>query len=197
MTQPVTPVAGPVVDPETPEAHVSPEAEPTEPSFRPIDSQEALDALIQKRVARAEKSAEKKFNETLATLQAKIDGFESEKLTDTEKRDKRIAELEKAVQERDEKLTKLERAKTVSELAHEAKLPKKLWDRVQGDTEDEIAADIQELLEAYPTPESKDEGKKKPPSQGATVKVQPTGSDGETEETADAILEAIAPRYRG
>lgn len=200
MPEPVDPVETDVdTDTETAaDVRTSTATESADDGFKPITSQEEFDSRLKNRLERAERSTEKKFNAQIKELTDKIAGFENEKLSDAEKRDKRLAELEKALQERDEKLTKLERAKIVSELAHDAKLPKKLWDRVKGDTEDEIAADIQELLEAYPTPESKDDkGAKKPPSQGATVKVQPTGSDGEIEESADAILESISPRYRG
>lgn len=181
---------------ETPDAHVSPETkpEPEKASFQAITTQEEFDAAIKQRIARAEKSAEKKAQAVVADLEAKIKGYEDAQLTADQKKDKRISELEKALGERDTELTKLQRDKLITNLASEHGLPKKLWGRVQGNTEDEITSDIQELLEAIPAAETKDA--KKPPTQGGTVRVQPSGDSGEPMEDADAILEAISPRYR-
>ena len=200
MTVPVPPVAdapaAPTADPvdSAPEVRTSPESDPTDGNFRPINSQEEFDNALKKRLERAEKSTAKKYDQQIADLTAKLESYENEKLSEQEKLTKRAEAAEKAAQERDTELTKLKRDRLVADLAHEAGLPKKLWDRVRGDDDDSIIADIYELMETIPKPDSKDG--KKPPSPGSTVKVQPTGSDGETEETAESIIAKMSPRYR-
>lgn len=177
---------------DTSDARTSSESEPAEESaFRAITSQEEFDAAIKQRIARAEKSAEKKAQTKLQELETKLQEHENAKLSEEEKRNKRLTELEKAIQEREEKITELERSKLVSDIASELKLPKKLWGRVVGNTEDEVRADIEDIMSDLPKPTES----KKPPSQ--TVKVAPSGDSGEPADDADAILDSLSPRYRG
>ena len=181
---------------ETPEdqpsdARTQPES-PDDSGFKPIQSQEEFDAALKKRLERAERSTEKKFQAQMKELQEKLQEHENAKLSEEEKRNKRLTELEKALKEREEKITELERGKLVSDVASELKLPKKLWDRVRGDTEDEVRADIEDMLSDLPKPTEA----KKPPAQGGKLKVSPSGDSGDPTESADAILDSIDPRYR-
>ena len=184
---PETPDESPEVRTPSAEKPEAPELE-----FKPIESQEEFDARLKNRLERAERSAEKKSAAAIKELEAKLKAHEDAKLSEEEKRNKRLTELEKAVQEREEKITELERSKLVSDIASELKLPKKLWGRVVGNTEDEVRADIEDIMSDLPQPAET----KKPPAPGGTVKVAPSGDNGEPAETADAILDAIDPRYR-
>lgn len=173
-----------VADPVTP-------AEPTVVEFTPItlDSQEATDNFVKDRVARATRAAEKKVEGEKKALQDKIDAFENEKLTDDQKKDARAAAAEKLAQERGDELTKLTRELLVRDNAGD--LPKSLWDRVRGDTEDEIIADIATLLEGVPAAPS---APGRPPTQSPMVRVQPVGTDPDPGLNAEDIIKQLAER---
>ncbi|MEC4833761.1 DUF4355 domain-containing protein [Mycobacteroides chelonae] len=159
--------------------------------FKPITSQADFDARLKDRLDRANKSAQKKFDAQIKDLSEKLKAFEDEKLTDAQKKDKRLDEITNALAERDKTIAQFERERLVGDVASELGLPRKFWDRVRGEDEDAIRQDIASLLEDLPT---------KPvnaPPHNSTVRVQSTGDDGEPELTAEAILEGISPRARG
>jgi hypothetical protein len=166
--------------------HVESEATDT---FKPIGSQAEFDAALKQRLARAEKSAEKKFTTRVAELEDIVHQFENEKLSEDEKRDKRLQELTAALAERDDALKGHERSKLVSTLADDLGLPRKYHDRIRGDSEEDITADIQDFLEGLPKPDAK-------VRQSGTVKVQSTGDQGEPEITADSIFKNLPPHLR-
>jgi ribosome-binding protein aMBF1 (putative translation factor) len=167
------------------------ESEEAGDGFRAITTQDDFDAAIKQRIARAEKGAEKKFSAQISELESIVHAFENEKLSEDEKKEKRLEELTASLAERDKTIKGFERDKLVTNLAAEHELPRKFWDRVRGDTEDDIAADIADLLDALPKAAAKTS-----PSSNGTVKVQSTGDDGEQPVSADAILSAIDPTYR-
>lgn len=164
----------------------------TEPkdSFKAITSQAEFDAALKGRLSRAEKAAEKKFQKQIDDLAKQIKEYDDSKLSDQERRDAKIAELTAAVAERDKTIAQNQREKLVYDIASENNLPKKFWDRVRGDTDEEIEADIKELLEALPAhiTTTSTQG---PPSRTTTTKVQTTGDSGEQELSADEILADI------
>lgn len=155
-------------------------------SFKPITTQTDLENVLKGRLKRAETAAEKKHTARIKELETIAHAYEQEKLTEDQKKDARISELTAALAERDEVITGHERSRVVGDLADTLKLPRKLWDRVRGNTEEEIEADIKLLLEDVPAPQRP----------GGTVKVQPTGGQGEQEITAEQVLAQINPRYR-
>jgi hypothetical protein len=158
-------------------------------SFKPITSQADLDALLKGRLTRAEKAAEKKFNSRIAELEGIVHAFENEKLSDDEKRDKKLQELTAALAERENALQGYARKELVAGLADEKQLPRKFWDRVRGDTEEEISADIDTLLEALPKAD-------KSTTRTGTVKVHASGDDGEKDLSAAAIIAQVDPNYK-
>ena len=155
--------------------------------FRPIDSQEALDAIVKARLERANKSAEKKYSKQIDELAAKLKQYEDAQLSADERKDKRLTELEQSLAEATDRYAKLERARTVESLAREMGLPEKFWSRVQGTTDDEIISDINDMLEGLPRAE-------KPsgiPSQAPKVSVQATNTDPEVEENPKQIVDKL------
>lgn len=159
--------------------------------FKPISSQEALDNLLKSRLERANKAAEKKYLKQVEELSAKIAEYETAQLSAEEKKDKRLTELEQSLVEATERYTKLERTRTVESLAREMGLPEKFWGRVQGDTDDEIISDINDMLEGLPRAE-RNSGV---PSQQPTVSVSSTGTEPEVEENAKNIVDKIGSLF--
>lgn len=170
------------------------DSEGGKPGFKPIvlDSQDAVDGFMKARIARVEKKYSD-YNDLKAKA-AHVDELEAASLSESEKLQKRLAEFEKLAADKEAELTKLQRDRVVSDVASEMGLPKKFWDRVRGDTDDEIISDITDLLEGLPKPE-KDKGS--PPGQSPKVKVQPTGSDPEVQMTAEDILKSIPRGFAG
>ena len=176
----------------------APDGAPDINAFKPITSQEDLDALISKRIARVEKKYEG-FDE-LKEKAAKFETVETEKMSEIEKA---VRRAEKAERERDDFKTKLsaaDRRDLVRDIADELGLPKKLASRVQGDSEDDIRADIKDLLSGLPSTESGESknGKqeKEPPSQSPKhKKISFTASGDEADQglevSADDILKEV------
>lgn len=166
------------------------ESESTD-EFKPIGSQEEFDKAVKGRIARAEKAAEKKLSGRVTELEGIVHAHEQEKLTEDQRRDARIEELTSALAERDTTIAKNDRDKLVADLADEKKLPRKLWDRVRGDSDEEILADIDLLLETVPAKADPGTGKS-----GKTITVTPTGATGDKEQTAAEIIAAIDPSFK-
>lgn len=154
-------------------------------------SQRELDRILQSRVDRANKSAEKKYSKQIEELASKIAAYEDEKLSAEEKKDKRLSELEQSLNEATERYTRLERTRLVETLAREMGLPEKFWSRVQGTTDDEIISDINDMLEGLP----KDKGNGSIPSQTPKVSVQATNSEPEVEENPKAIVDKLGSMF--
>lgn len=125
--------------------------------------QEFLDEKINHRLGRERA----KWDTERATLQEKADkhdAAEKAKLSDIERLTAEFESEKKAREATDKELTGWKRKAALYEQCAEAELPKRYWKRVQGDTEEEIAADIQELLDALSEGgNKKDEPRKAPP----------------------------------
>lgn len=124
-----------------------PEGEAPKDEIRQI-SQAEFDKIIQNRLKRQEQQLLKKYadyddrvkeSESFRELQA-------EKATDSERWEKERAKFLSDLQERDTELSKLQRANLVADLATERGLPKSFWKRVQGDTSEEIAEDMDSII---------------------------------------------------
>lgn len=175
-----------------------------ENTFKAITTQDDFDKLVQRRIARAEARIEKKYEgfEEIKSKATKFDELEAAQGNEIEKLTRRA---EKAERERDDlkgKVSAAERKELISEIADELGLPKGLRKRVQGDTEDDIRSDIEDLMAGLPKP-ADDEGPKKkdaPPSQSPKQKrtLSATGdeSDDGLELSADDILKDV-PRGGG
>lgn len=158
--------------------------------FKAITSQDALDAILTKRLERADKASSKKYGETIKSLEDKIASFETEKLSESEKLQKRLEDAEKLASERAGELTKLQRDRQVFDLAQEHELPRALWDRVRGDTDEEILADIEALKGVLP---GKSEAKGGFPQGPTRTTVTPTGDAADPGDlTADDILKQLS-----
>lgn len=165
--------------------------------FKAITSQEDFDKAVARRVARERKKYEG-FDDFKAKAE-QFDQLEAEKGSDIEKLTRRAEKAEKDLAGLQDKLTKAERLETVRDIADELGLPKKLVKRVQGETEEEIRSDIEDLLEGLPGGKSDggngSDSKKEPPSPAPKPKMTFTAageeSDGGVELSADDILKDL------
>ncbi|MBF9350659.1 MULTISPECIES: hypothetical protein [Mycobacteroides] len=176
-----------------------------EDSFKPIvlDSQDAVNAFMQKRISRVEKKYE--GFEDFKAKASQFDQLEAEKGSDIEKLTRRADKAEKERDALQDKVTKAERAELVRDIADELGLPKKLIGRVRGDSEDDIRADIADLLESVPSPKTDSDSKDKkdagdgPPSGAPKSKLKFAATGDETDAlnvSADDVLKRV-PRGGG
>ncbi|AEO94340.1 scaffolding protein [Mycobacterium phage Crossroads] len=174
-----------------------------ESTFKAITSQDEFDKAVARRVARERKKYEG-FEDFKAKAE-QLEKLEAEKGSDIEKLTRRAEKAESELAKLTEKLTKAERNELVRDIADEMGLPKKLAKRVQGDTEEDIRADIEDLLEGLPKSEKKvekdeDGDKKKPPAQSPKARMTFTSTGDESDDglelSADDILKDI-PRGGG
>ena len=113
------------------------------PEFKPIETQEALDAIIKDRIERAKKSA---ADETAKKYEGYLSPDDVKKHTD------QIAALTEKLKESDTKIADLtaknsayEIASVKTKVAHEVGLPYELAERLSGTTEEEIRKDADAL----------------------------------------------------
>lgn len=126
------------------------------PEFKPIETQEALDAIIKDRIERAKKSAADEAAK-------KYEGYFSP--DDVKKHTDQIASLTEKLKESDTKIADLAAKNSAYEIssvkmkvAHETGLPYELADRLSGSTEEEIRKDADALakfatMRQTPTPD--------------------------------------------
>ena len=120
--------------------------------FTPINTQEEFDAAIKSRIARERTTLEKRYEESLAAEKQKL-MEEQTKLQDaatvsaktiedlTKERDALIKERDEAA----DKVKGFERQILRAKVAAQAGLPAELADRLQGETEEEMAKDAEVL----------------------------------------------------
>ena len=113
------------------------------PDFKPIESQEALDAIIKDRIERAKKSA---ADETAKKYEGYLSPDDVKKHTDqiTVLTDK-LKESETKIADLTAKNSAYEIASVKTKIAHEVGLPYELADRLSGTTEEEIRKDADAL----------------------------------------------------
>lgn len=157
-------------------------------------SQTDLDRIVQKRLKRQEEQFLKKFGdyEERVKESESFRKLQDEKSTDAERWEKERNQLLSTLQEKDQALTKLQRANLIADLASERGLPKTMWKRVQGETEEEIAEDMDSIINDLGLKKAaSDASKEKTP---ATRKGTVYGGGGETEDPdpdTDAIVSKI------
>lgn len=157
-------------------------------------SQKELDRIVSKRLKRQEDQLTKKYADYEQRVQESENfrKLQDEKATDAERWEKERETLQAALHARDEQLTKLERANLIADLATEKGLPKSFWKRVQGDSEEELAEDMDSIIKDLGLDKDKDPGKDKTPprKRGGTV----YGGGGDTEDPdpdTDSIVSKI------
>lgn len=175
--------------------------------FKAITTQDDFDKAIQGRVTRLKNQYDKKYEgyEDFKQKAAAFDKLEAEKGSDIEKLTRRAEKAERDLAEISGKFAAAERNSMVRDIADELGLPKSLVKRVQGDNEEDIRADIEDLLQGLP-PTGKDsapkgnDSKKEPPSQQPKQRMTfvATGDqpDDGLEMSADDILKDV-PRGGG
>lgn len=154
-------------------------------------SQKELDRILQKRLKRQEDQLLKKYSDYEQRV-ADSESFrklQDEKATDSERWEKERNSLMASLQERDEKLTRLERSNLIADLASEKGLPKSFWKRVQGDDAEEIAEDMDSIIKDLGLKADRESGKEKTPARKSVY-----GGGGGTEDPdpdTDSIVSRI------
>lgn len=129
-------------------------------------SQAELDRIVKKRLKRQEEQLLKKYAD-YDQLSADAEAFrkiQDEKSTDAERWERERDQLLSSLKERDEKLTRLERANLIADLASEKGLPKSFWKRVQGDSPEDIAEDMDSIIKDLGIKADRESSKEKTPS---------------------------------
>jgi hypothetical protein len=157
-------------------------------------SQKELDRILQKRLKRQEDQFKKQFGDydILKADAEKFRELQDEKATDSERWEREKAQLLTAVQERDEKLNKLERAALITDLATEKGLPKSFWKRVSGDSPEEIEEDIDQIISDLGV--TKDDSKEKTPTKKPAKRVYGGGGESESPDPDIASIVSKIPR---
>lgn len=113
-------------------------------------TQAEFDQKVKERLDRAEKAAEKKFQDQIKKLTDQVEEFKGKDLGELEKLQKKLEKVTKDLDEKDKELfgTTLKLAKLQALLKAGAQPDKLdgLLKRVSGSTEPEIEADVQELV---------------------------------------------------
>lgn len=127
-------------------------------SFKVIETQEQLDAIIGERVKRAEKLAEEKAAEKYAdynSLQDKVKTYEQQvaDLSDQLKQgESKLSESMTAREGLEAKVKEFESASLRTKVALETGLPYQLAEKLSGDDEEAIRADAKKLAEFVAKP---------------------------------------------
>lgn len=139
------------IDTPTPEGGNVPTPEPKPAEVKKLEfTQEELDKKFAERQKRGEEAAAKRFQKQIDDLTAQVDEFKGKDLGELEKLQKKLEKVTKDLAEKDTELTgtRLELTKTKALLRAGAPPEKvdSLLKRVAGTTEEEISADVQELV---------------------------------------------------
>lgn len=116
-------------------------------SFKPIETQEELDAIIADRITRAKKTAVEPFAD-YEDIKAKNTAYESEIANLTQQLKEQTDKLNQGsttVDELNARIKQYETASVKTRIAHEFGLPYELANKLSGDDEETIRADAQNL----------------------------------------------------
>ncbi len=127
-------------------------------------SQKELDRILQKRLKRQEEQFLKKYSDYDDRVKDSeaFRALQDEKATDSERWERERNQLLASLKDREDKLNKLERANLIADLASERGLPKSLWKRVHGETEEEISEDVQSIIDDLGLNKDREESKVTP-----------------------------------
>jgi len=187
-------------DRETPEQQDhSPSGDSSGNAEEKLITQQELERILQRRLKRQEEQFKKQYADydTFKSEAEEYRKLKSEKATDAERWEQERQKLVADLQEKSERLTKLERANMIAEIASEKGLPKRLWKRIKGDSEEEIAEDIDALLEDLDLAKPKDQGDSKKETPAPKKKGAMYGGGGETEDPDPDTDELVARIPRG
>lgn len=183
-------------DSETQEVSDNPDAKVEDESEEKFVSQKELDRILQKRLKRQEEQFLKKYAdyEDRVKDSEAFRALQDEKATDSERWERERNQLLANLQDKEDKLTKLERANLIADLASERGLPKSFWKRVQGETEEEIAEDMQSIIDDLGLNKPREESKATPTprKRGAVF-----GGGGETDDPDPDTDSLVAKIPRG
>ena len=123
--------------------------------FKPIETQEQLDAVIGERIARAEKNALKNYADYDDLKKAKADYEQqiTELTSQLKAKEELITGTDTTIKELQGKIKQYETASVKTRIAHEVGLPYELADKLSGDDEEAIRADAQKMA-AYIKPKN-------------------------------------------
>lgn len=155
-------------------------------------SQKELDRILQKRLKRQEDAFKKQFAD-FDKYKAEAEEFrklQGEKSTDSERWEREKADYVAKIAAHEDQLNKLQRVNLIADLATERGLPKSMWKRVHGDTEEEIAEDIDAMIhDLGPQGGSKDTS--------TSRKGKVFGGGGESEDPEPDVAKLVASIPRG
>lgn len=113
--------------------------------FKAIETQEELDAIIKARLDRNTKTV---TDEVKKSYEGYLSPDEAKKLTDrVEALTKQLAERDGSIADLTAKNKQYETASVKARIAHEKGLPYELAERLSGETEQDIAADAEKLVQ--------------------------------------------------
>lgn len=115
-------------------------------TFKTIDSQEALDAIIKDRLSRERK----KGSEVTAGLQSELEASKA-KIDELSAKVKDFDSLSKERDELKKQVKKYETDSVKTRISLELGIPTEMASRLRGETEEEIKADAEILLKSFPT----------------------------------------------
>lgn len=162
-------------------------------------TQEDVDRIVAKRLKRQEEQFKKQYAD-FDKFKADSEAFQKiqdEKATDSERWERERERLAKALQDKDEQLSKLQRANLIADLATEKGLPKSMWKRVQGDSEEDIAEDIESLVNDLKGSRPDQGGGKEDAGGGKKKAGRVYGGGGEGEDPDPDIAEIVSKIPRG
>lgn len=163
-------------------------------------SQKELDRILQKRLKRQEDALTKKYADydAKAADAAEYQKIKDEKATDSERWDKERAAMQAGWDADKSELTRLQRANLIADLATDKGLPKSFWKRVQGESEEEIAEDMDDIMKDLDLgKDSGDKGNGKDTSGAPRKKGSVYGGGGETKDPDPDTSEIVARIPRG
>lgn len=163
-------------------------------------SQKELERALAKRLKRQEDQLTKKFAD-YDKLKADAEAYQKvqdEKSTDAERWERERNSLLASLQDKDEKLTKLERAALITDLATEKGLPKSFWKRVSGDSPEEIEDDIADIIKDLGLDKDPKDGKEKTPTVRKKAVYGGGGENEDPDPDTDQIVSKIprGPQFR-
>ena len=139
------------IDTPTPEGGNVPTPEPKPAEVKKLEfTQDELDKKFADRASQAEKATAKKFQKQIDDLTAQIEEFKGKDLGELEKLQKKLEKANQVLAEKDTELTGTRLELTKTKALHRAGAPPEKVDsllkRVAGTSEEEISADVQELV---------------------------------------------------
>ena len=122
--------------------------------FKVIETQEQLDAIIKDRIARAEAKAVEKYAdyEDIKAKSADKDKQIAALSTKLEEQNTKKGEYDKQISELTAKVKEYEASSVKTRIAHEVGLPYELAKKLEGDNEEAIRADAENLAKLIKPP---------------------------------------------